>query len=75
MHEYKRSFDGKPLEGVAIYGYHLNLEKSQSAWVDSFHMGSAIIFSEGNKGADGIALLGSYVFVTPETEQHWGMGH
>ncbi len=72
MHEYKGSFGGKPQEGLAIYGYHLDLEKFQSAWVDSFHTGTAIIFSAGNKGADSMAVLGSYAYVTPETEQHWG---
>lgn len=72
MHEYKGSFAGKPLEGIAIYGYHLDLGKIQCAWIDSFHSGGAIIFSEGNKGDDKLAMLGSYAYVTPETEQHWG---
>ena len=42
MHEYKGSFGGKPLEGMAIYGYHLDLEKFQCAWIDSFHNGAAM---------------------------------
>jgi len=72
MHEYKGSFGGKPLEGVAIIGYHLDLRKFQCAWVDSFHTGSAIIFSEGNKDDASINVLGSYAYVTPELEQYWG---
>jgi len=72
MHEYKGSMEGKPLEGIAIYGYHLALGKFQSAWIDSFHNGSAIMFSEGKKGDDSFAMLGSYAYVTPELEQHWG---
>ena len=71
MHEYKGSFGGKPLEGIAIYGYHLELNKFQSAWIDSFHNGSAIMFSEGKKGKDDFSVLGSYAYVTPELEQHW----
>ena len=72
MHEYKGSFGDKKIDGLAIYGYHLGLGKFQSAWIDSFHNGSAIMFSEGKKGEDGIKVLGSYAYVTPEIEQHWG---
>lgn len=72
LHEYKGSFGGKPLEGMAIYGYHLELKKIQAAWIDSFHNGSAIMFSEGIRGGDKMSMLGSYAYVTPEMEQHWG---
>jgi hypothetical protein len=72
MHEYKGSMQGQPLEGLAIYGYHLGLKKFQSAWIDSFHNGSAIMFSESTKGSGEMNVLGSYAYVTPEMEQHWG---
>ena len=72
MHEYKSSFGDKPLEGIALYGYHLDLEKFQSAWVDSFHNNTAIMLSEGERGNKDFKMLGSYTYVTPETEQHWG---
>lgn len=72
MHEYKGSLGGKPLEGIAIYGYHLALGKFQCAWIDSFHNGSAIMFCDGKRGDDNLAVLGSYAYVTPEMEQHWG---
>ena len=72
LHEYKGSQGGKPLEGIAFYGFHLGLNKFQSAWIDSFHTGSAIMFSEGNKGENNISMLGSYAYVTPEIEQYWG---
>lgn len=72
MHEYKSSFGDKPLEGMAIYGYHLDLQKFESAWIDSFHTGTAIMFSEGERGNKDFKMLGSYAYVTPETEQHWG---
>lgn len=72
MHGYKGSFGGKPLEGLAIYGCNLETGKIQASWIDSFHTGSAMIFSEGKKGDDKLAMLGSYAYVTPETEQHWG---
>ncbi len=72
LHEYKGGLDGKPITGMAIIGYHLELGKFQVAWVDSFHNGSAIMFSEGKRGANNLSVLGSYAYVTPEIEQHWG---
>ena len=72
MHEYSGSLGEKPFVGMAIYGYHLDLEKFQSAWIDTFHTGTAIMFSEGKKKGDDLTMLGSYAYVTPELEQHWG---
>ncbi len=72
MHEYQGSFAGKPLEGMAIIGYQLALGKYQTAWIDSFHNGSAIMFSEGKRADDKMSVLGSYAYVTPGMEQHWG---
>lgn len=72
LHEYQSSFGDKPITGMAIYGYNLDLHKFQSAWIDSFHNGSAIMFSQGTKGDSQINILGSYAYVTPEMEQHWG---
>lgn len=72
QHEYKGSMQGKPLEGMAIIGYHLDLEKYEVAWVDSFHTGSFILFSEGKKSTRDMNVLGSYAWVTPEETVHWG---
>ncbi len=72
LHEYTGSLGGNPLEGMAIYGYHLGLGKIQSAWIDSFHNGSAIMFSEGKRDTKDMDMLGGYAYVTPETEQYWG---
>lgn len=72
LHEYTGSFQGKPLEGLAIFGHELGLKKFQAAWIDSFHTGSAIMFSESERGSSEFSVLGSYAYVTPETEQHWG---
>jgi hypothetical protein len=70
--EYKGSFGGKPLEGVAILGYHLDTGKYQAAWIDSFHTGTAIMFSESDRHAKRFNVLGSYEYVTPEKDQKWG---
>jgi hypothetical protein len=72
LHEYNSSFGEKPITGMAIYGYNLDLQQFQCAWIDSFHNGSAIMFSKGDKGDDKMNVLGSYAYVTPEMEQHWG---
>ena len=72
LHEYTGSFGGKPLEGLAIYGYHLGLGKFQSIWLDTFHNGTAMMFSEGKRGSDAFDMLGGYTYVSPEVEQNWG---
>lgn len=69
LHEYKGSFQGKPLEGVAIIGVHLQSGRSQMAWIDSFHMGTGIMFSEGKETS--LTMLGHY----ESEEEHpskWG---
>jgi len=72
LHEYKTSFGGKPITGMALYGFNLDLQKFQCAWIDSFHNNSAIMFSEGKKGDPEMRVLGGYAYITPEVEQHWG---
>lgn len=72
LHEYAGSFAGKPLEGLAIIGYNMALKRYEMAWVDSFHTGTAIMFSEGERGRAQVNVTGSYAYVTPETEQYWG---
>ena len=59
LHEYSGSLSGKPFEGVAIYGFDLATNKFQAAWVDSFHMSTGIMFSEGEPG-EKFEVLGSY---------------
>lgn len=60
MHEYEGSLQGDPLQGVAIYGYYLMQDRFESAWVDSFHMGTGIMMSEGTSGEKGFSVLGKY---------------
>ena len=47
LYEYQGSLAGKHFEGVAIVGFSINNDKFQMAWIDSFHMGTDIMFSEG----------------------------
>ena len=69
VHEYVGSLSGKPLEGVAIFGFDLGSNKFQAAWIDSFHMSTAIMFSEGEAG-NKFSAVGTY-FTGNETPR-WG---
>lgn len=69
LHEYKGSLDGKPFEGIAIFGFDLLTQKFQAAWVDSFHMSTGILFSEGEAG-ERFNVLGSYF--AGEGNPRWG---
>jgi len=71
LHEHKGSFDGKPVEGVAIYGNSLGSNRYQSAWVDSFHMGTGIMFSEtADTDTSVFSVLGHYG--SPGNDELWG---
>ena len=72
LHEYEGSFKGKPLSGLAIYCYNADTKKFQSAWIDSFHSASSILYSQGDKGSSNFNVLGSYTYVTPEAEFEGG---
>ncbi len=72
LHEYTGSMGGAPLEGIAIYGYHVGLGKYQMAWIDSFHNDTAMMFCDGDRGNDNFNVLGSYAYVTPEKVHYWG---
>lgn len=71
MHEYKGSFQGKPFEGIAIYGHHIKNGNFQAAWVDTFHMGTGIMLSEGEKDGAFFSVTGSYT-ASAENPEAWG---
>lgn len=70
FHEYSGSLQGKPFEGVAIYGFDLATNKFQTAWADSFHMSTGILFSEGDAG-DRFAATGTYYTGTDTPRWGW----
>lgn len=47
IHEYESALGGKPLQGVVLIGWHIDAKRYEMAWIDSFHTGSAILFSTG----------------------------
>lgn len=69
LHEYSGSLQGKPFDGLAIFGFDIATNKFQMAWVDSFHMSTGIMFSEGD-AADKFSAFGTY-YTGPETPR-WG---
>ena len=68
LHEYSGSLQGKPFDGIAIIGFDLATEKYQSAWIDSFHMSTAIMLSEGDDG-ERFSAIGSYY--TGQNSPRW----
>jgi hypothetical protein len=70
LHEYTGSMAGKPFEGIAIYGFDLATNKFQSAWADSFHMSTGMMFSEGEPG-DKFSVAGTYDAGGPDLPR-WG---
>jgi hypothetical protein len=70
QYQYQGSMQGNPFEGMATIGYDLAYLKFQVAWTDSFHMGTAIMLSEGSSVDHGFSVLGSYS--SPEYPQPWG---
>jgi hypothetical protein len=50
MHEYEGKVGDDPMVGIAIIGYDLTSQRYQTAWIDSWHMGTGILFSQGPRG-------------------------
>lgn len=70
MHEYQSSFKGKSFSGMMIIGYSIATDSFQCAWVDSFHTGTLLMFSE-SAGSDKLfSALGSYT--APGVPEPWG---
>jgi hypothetical protein len=69
---YAGSMQGRPLEGLMIIGKQLATGKFQTVWLDSFHTGTDMMFSESKRSAEVLSVLGTYVYATPEKEEIWG---
>ena len=60
LYEYAGSLNAKPFGGIAFIGYSITSDTFQCAWIDSFHMGTGIMFSEGKKNDKLFSVLGKY---------------
>lgn len=72
-HEYSGSIQGKPLEGIQIYGYDITGERFQMVMLDSFHTGTLILTQNGNEGEENFSPIGSYDYKAPDGQvTTWG---
>jgi len=69
-YEYSGTLNEQPFEGTMIWGYDLSNQKCQCSWVDTFHMGTGIMFAEGNETGNGFIVNGNYS--APEMPEPWG---
>lgn len=60
VHEYQGGLDNKPFEGIATFGFDIANNQVQCSWIDSFHMGTGIMLSQGSMTENGLSVLGSY---------------
>lgn len=60
LHEYTYGDGDTSGEGMAIYGLHLDADACESAWVDTFHTGTSLLFSTGPRDGTGYKVLTHY---------------
>lgn len=59
-HVYEGTMKGKPRHGEDLIAFNSLKRVFQSAWIDDFHMGNGILFSEGDAIEGGFKVLGHY---------------
>ncbi len=70
LHEYTTSLMDSDCQAVAIYGYNLQRQRFEAAWVDTCHNGTAIMFSTGKTSHPIFSATGQYG--DPEQGPLWG---
>lgn len=68
--EYRTSLGGTPIAGELILAFEREEGRWATAWIDSFHTGSAILVSHGLPRADSISVFGEY-FVKDHPRWGW----
>lgn len=71
MCEYSGSLLGDKLEGIVLFGYNLPFERYESAWIDTAHMGTGIMYSQGEGNIDKFAVVGRYAMAPGQDEWGW----
>ncbi|QDV44819.1 hypothetical protein Enr13x_46900 [Stieleria neptunia] len=59
-HTYEGAMQGKPRRGEELISQNGVSEQFQVAWIDSFHMSDAILFSQGQANESGFEVVGEY---------------
>lgn len=70
-YEYQGVLNGKPYEGKMLWAYDLGNEKCQCSWVDTFHMGTGILQSEGKATKNGFESTGKYGWIGIPEPWRW----
>lgn len=60
LHDYQNTIDNQTVSGLAIYGCALKHNDLQSAWIDSFHNGTSIMFSTAKNKNNVFDVMGHY---------------
>ena len=68
LHEYETMLENSHVEGISIFGYDINQNRFQCAWIDSFHNGTSIMISENNQPISPFSVLGHY---GPDPQWGW----
>ena len=71
MCEYSGSLLGDKLEGIVLFGYNLPFERYESAWIDTAHMGTGIMYSQGEDDDDQFSVVGHYSMAPGQDEWGW----
>ncbi len=71
MHEYTGLIEGKAFEGIAIYGYNIAANRFESVWIDSFHMSTGIMWSQGAFSPGSFKVKGSYFVGDEHPDWFW----
>lgn len=69
-HSYTGSMQQKPRSGEETIAFNSVTASFQCSWMDDFHMGDAILFSEGKATEKGFSVLGHYD--TGPDQPKWG---
>lgn len=70
-HTYEGSMQGKPRHGEETLAMNRITKKFQVCWIDDFHMGAAILISEGDAIERGISVSGKYDWAPGEPQGGW----
>ena len=69
-HTYTGSMQGKARHGEEMIAYHSITKMFQISWIDDFHTGGYILFSQGEATERGFSVRGEYE--VGENQPRWG---
>ncbi len=71
LYLYQGSIEGEAQQGMFTFGYNITLEQFETAWVDSFHTSTGIMFCIGREAENGFSVTGSYPDPTGGPDWSW----